>query len=949
MDEDTTVQVAVDPQNRFGRVGNDPLKQSSYSYAEVSIFSFLSNDDGTRQWLDSFFTFFDTFDPAVWAYPVCAYLLDYFGISLSDPSPPDKCEYALSALKYFRLFPDCAWVPPPSALQAILQLNPANFPFLCHLPPFPPRPLLGLTEVGDEVELKESISNLMKTILTQEEISSLAEAKDGLISRLYLASTSDYQAIVDWARGVHSSEDPPLSLLTEKTQLFERALWTLVNWEPSNKKPLSRFPSPGMLREQLYKRFPTVVDSSRSMEALTGSDLHPSWFQGLDHANNDGVAHVMHVSKGAPPSQPLPTVVPAMPTQFSPPQAPASLSTHLTLIKESVSEMSSVVGAQSQLLSNLLPMVTQMLRSMLAARKEDTELQAMGNVMLLLLPQMTDLFTRQQKDQERITELVRSQMTLLEQVQVPGSVGGRPPTVVPHTNSELPTSVAHPRPQHVGTYAVNFPSLPSASAGPSSGPVRSFPWQTNAYRVKNQAGVSAPVKKASPNATRRDKRQSLLQSARASVRVDARSLILIPDCPEQRCTQVKDRVVHNLMSVALQQRCPNLPPRPLEQLRRDGKGHIFLQFTPEAWPLLDSRLDSFPDSERRFNLEDWGMWTLQRIQTSATANCFSYVLFGVSLDYPLEEFSSNLLQSNAQLQSDLPSDVQHVRLPRRLNRRVAGSSTWAPSTAVQFWASEDLHKLIQKVSWLKLDLSVHVLQPFETQMSKCMNCNQFGHNTKFCRNPALCRKCQGTHPTRVCPLQPSVPVPVTGSIRKASSSSPEEPAVKLGKTVPVSTALGLQTTSLPTSQVLQAPARPSRRAPDPAQQTSVQVPTANSFAVLDTSMDTDPDQFSPLDEDVDILSFLEDSAEGSALFSIPTCQVVQDHPPADERVAAAVNRMYFMQRSTVPSDISLTTSIAQTAMNLSLSKAQHSSLSAAVRKYLKQVAKQTGHRTSNTQ
>lgn len=183
---------------------------------------------------------------------------------------------------------------------------------------------------------------------------------------------------------------------------------------------------------------------------------------------------------------------------------------------------------------------------------------------------------------------------------------------------------------------------------------------------------------------KRERHRTLLQQARTASRDDGRTLIMVPQHSSQRCVKLDDLLVGNLINLHLQTVCPSLPSKPLDQIRRDGCGHVFIQLLPEPWANLDTQIDTLSVASRTSVQDKFGSWTLDRPRPSVKTNKLLYVIFGIPLDDPLIELPSSNLSANSHSESVLSNDVEHVVIPQRLNHRKPNGAEWVESTVVQF-------------------------------------------------------------------------------------------------------------------------------------------------------------------------------------------------------------------------------------------------------------------------
>ena len=235
-----------------------------------------------------------------------------------------------------------------------------------------------------------------------------------------------------------------------------------------------------------------------------------------------------------------------------------------------------------------------------------------------------------------------------------------------------------------------------------------------------------------------------------------RCLIIQPTTGVQRTAKTDTVNFARRLEEYIRAHLPCGPGRIVELVRRTRRGDYQVQFYPGVFVRASEGL-----KDCDISLESFGHWKLVSGRSRpSSADLISLVVSGIPLSMSKSEFETEFAACNgkrfgefdvASLQTALHSSS---RLPRR-EVPSSGTSQWVPSTSIRCVLQRKLGEMILEHGSLVIGYRSVPVRPYHAPARICFHCGREGHLAKFCRSPAHCSRCDGSHSLRDCPRHSS--------------------------------------------------------------------------------------------------------------------------------------------------------------------------------------------------
>lgn len=436
----------------------------------------------------------------------------------------------------------------------------------------------------------------------------------------------------------------------------------------------------------------------------------------------------------------------------STPRRPANSVHNIQQIQQvtSHSHLSILMQTQKQTLANqstLLEMITNLCGSIQRANSPSSEVHALATGCSAMVG------------------IIHSQQTVMQALfaalpQDTNIAGSQQQQQLPRIR---PQQVRNLAPRIKPSPTLNEQDFPPLQSGGQPPPQRS--WTQVAAKKKSS---TSPPKLRQPTKSQKRQHEADLIKTKAmelkqSKRNDSRTLKFTPQDNTIRTMNIGFCTFATTIEEAIAKEVSDTPYRPTEDVRRDGRGAFYIQFSDTMWNHLNSSWD-LDTINRTINLRAYGVWDITTSSPSPLTNMTPIVVTGVRLDMPSENILKELVMSNSDLNLDVSMIPSKIRQATRLTRWNNNTTITDPNrkrvpcTSVLFWTAPDIAKTIlerQLVSFEYRILSVH---QYNRPVIKCLQCGMKGsHLARDCRNPAKCRVCGDAHDTQACTKKPVAP------------------------------------------------------------------------------------------------------------------------------------------------------------------------------------------------
>lgn len=157
--------------------------------------------------------------------------------------------------------------------------------------------------------------------------------------------------------------------------------------------------------------------------------------------------------------------------------------------------------------------------------------------------------------------------------------------------------------------------------------------------------------------------------------MDAHTLRLVPKLETQRTVGINHTRRGDQFGLWLKKNFDiNKKNNPVDQVRRDSRGNMYLQLTNSTWERIGKSLME-EDTELEADLGNLGTWGVSIITPSLVVDCSSFVVSNIHLELTMEEVVNQMVKDNFETRQMPEADLkaQLVRA-ERLKRRVQSSS-----------------------------------------------------------------------------------------------------------------------------------------------------------------------------------------------------------------------------------------------------------------------------------
>lgn len=277
------------------------------------------------------------------------------------------------------------------------------------------------------------------------------------------------------------------------------------------------------------------------------------------------------------------------------------------------------------------------------------------------------------------------------------------------------------------------------------------------YADRARAGGEAFSAPRKPVRRKADAAAAAAQKKARELRDDTRTMQMDPVLQTQRSALIGKQA----FGLEMNQWMKSVPAfegyrkgQPIEAIRRDGKGTMYVQFTQAAWPLIDQILTE--GEHENIILKTFGQWRCGRVEKSKVAGCIPMVITNIPVGLDPILVSKDIIADNfidwGLEGSEAEAQIVHAeRLKRRLRHEhpaVSQESQWVDCGSIRIWVQPKLGEILSRDMTVKYAFSFHSCRHYNQVPLFCTNCNMHGsHSSRYCRAGPTCRVCGGPHLT----------------------------------------------------------------------------------------------------------------------------------------------------------------------------------------------------------
>lgn len=162
------------------------------------------------------------------------------------------------------------------------------------------------------------------------------------------------------------------------------------------------------------------------------------------------------------------------------------------------------------------------------------------------------------------------------------------------------------------------------------------------------------------------------------------------------------------------------PERSIEDIRRDLRGKLYIQFAQSGWGSVSPYMQS--QGPISITLQSMGEWTLSPLPSSKLQGMTPIVLSNLPTNIQLDDILVEIVTRNWHiLKMDITNMMDHLCEPRRLQKWDRMTVSWQESKSVCTWASHVLAQCIVELRVLQLYFRMVPIHKIRWVEDRCTN------------------------------------------------------------------------------------------------------------------------------------------------------------------------------------------------------------------------------------